>query len=280
MPARRLPWVKLWPELMEREKVRLLTDGQYRTWTYCLLAGSQQPTRWRFQTLEHVAYVTRRPVKDVQALADQHFLDIAEDGVWIHDASEYQDVAPSDILRERSANDPANPPPNIPPTGGEGSRNGRSTLREHSLEKEREIEKESREGDRDTVSAETVSNSAETSPGDDRVDEVYAHFKARVQPRARLCPRKKIAARLKRFSADELREGINHFADDPWWMENNASRGAEWFFESDSRAEQFLLMKPRPAPNVVSMNGAPRKLVDAPPDVPADSPFLKFRGAS
>ncbi len=93
----------------------------------------------------------------------------------------------------------------------------------------------------------------DASPGDDRIDQVYQHFKARVQPRSRLCPRKKIAARLKRFSADELREGIDHFADDPWWMENNASRGAEWFFESDSRSEQFLLMRPRRVSNVLPL---------------------------
>jgi hypothetical protein len=94
------------------------------------------------------------------------------------------------------------------------------------------------------------------SPGDDRVDEVYAHFKARIQPRSRLNPRKKIAARLKRFSVAELKQGIDHFADDPWWMEHNASQGAEWFFESDSRSEHFLLMSPRVS-NVVPLGKQP-----------------------
>src|SRR5207244_1727143 len=79
-------------------------------------------------------------------------------------------------------------------------------------------------------------DSAEPSPGDDRVDAIYQHFKDRVQPKSRLCPRKKIAARLKRFSADELREGIDHFAEDWWWMEHNANQGAAWFFESDGRS--------------------------------------------
>jgi hypothetical protein len=75
---------------------------------------------------------------------------------------------------------------------------------------------------------------------------VFDYYKARVQPRARQFPRKKIGARLKRFSADELRLGIDHFAAHPWWMSHNAQRGAEWFFESDARAEQFLLMEPEP----------------------------------
>lgn len=86
-----------------------------------------------------------------------------------------------------------------------------------------------------------------TDPGSEDVDQVYELFKLKVQPLSRLCPRKRIAARLDRFSAAELRQGIDHFAADPWWMENNATRGADWFFESDSRSEQFLLMKPRPA---------------------------------
>lgn len=135
MPAKRLPWVKLWPELMEREKVRHLSDSQYRTWTYCLLAGSQQPERWRFNSLEHAAYVTRRPMKDVRALADQHFLDSADDGVWIHDAHEYQDVAPSDVARDRLGNGTPGPddhPPNGRGSVGDRSANGRPTLGEDS----------------------------------------------------------------------------------------------------------------------------------------------------
>ncbi len=107
-----------------------------------------------------------------------------------------------------------------------------------------------------SVSDETVSASVDTSAGDDRVDEVYGYFKARVQPRSRLCPRKKIAARLKRFSLPELKQGIDHFADDPWWMEHNADKGAEWFFESDARSEQFLLMRPRAPKNVLPITRA------------------------
>jgi hypothetical protein len=120
-----------------------------------------------------------------------------------------------------------------------------------------------------------LSASADDPPGpggdSDQVDAVYEHFKARVQPKSRLCPRKKIAARLKRFTVDELREGIDHFAEDPWWMEHNAARGAAWFFDSDQHSEQFLLLQPRASPTV------PLRSVGILPDVPPDSPFLKFR---
>lgn len=143
MPARRLPWVKLWPELMESEKVRQLTDSQYRTWTYCMMAGSQQPNRWHFGSLEHAAYVTRRPLKDIQSLAEQRFLEVRDDGVWIHDAEEYQDVSPSDVSRDRS--DKA--PPKDQAMLGEGSANGRTRIEEVSLagagaKRETEIERE------------------------------------------------------------------------------------------------------------------------------------------
>lgn len=240
MPAKRLPFVKLWHELMESDKVRQLTDSQYRTWTYTLMSGSQQPTRWRFNSLEHIAYVTRRPLKDVQGLADMRFLDVQDDVVWIHDAAEYQEVSPSDIGRERSVNGQSKPPPSPGNGSAHHSANGRRTLGERSLEIEIEKEKE------------------KNTP----VDEVYEHFKSRVQPRSRLCPTRKIATRLKRFTPAELIAGIDHFADDPWWMEHCASRGAEWFFESDARSEQFLLMVPRPAANVVQLNRPARTYVD------------------
>jgi hypothetical protein len=80
----------------------------------------------------------------------------------------------------------------------------------------------------------------------DHVLAVYQHFKTRIQPGSRLCPRDKIRLRLKHFAPDELVKAIDHFAEDWWWMENNATRGAEWFFHSDQRVEQFVNMTPRP----------------------------------
>lgn len=145
MPARRLPWVKLWGESMESEKIRQLSDGQYRTWTYCLIASSRLPIRWRFESPEHAAYVTRRPLKDIQILIDRHFLDCREDGVWIHDYSDYQEVSPSDVVRDRSAQEtrsPDEPPRNGRRKVGEASANGRQPLGEHSLEIETEREME------------------------------------------------------------------------------------------------------------------------------------------
>jgi len=73
---------------------------------------------------------------------------------------------------------------------------------------------------------------------------LFAYYKDKIQPAARLCPSEKITNRLKKFTLDELRTAIDHFAADTWWMENNANRGGEWFFHSDARIEQLLLLDP------------------------------------
>lgn len=76
--------------------------------------------------------------------------------------------------------------------------------------------------------------------------ELFDYYRQKIQPNARLNAPDKIRTRLNKFTVDELKAGIDHFAADWWWMENNATRGAAWFFDSDRRSEQFLNLKPRP----------------------------------
>jgi hypothetical protein len=92
--------------------------------------------------------------------------------------------------------------------------------------------------------------------------ELFDYYRQKIQPAARINAPEKIRRRLKRFTVDELKAGIDHFAADAWWMENNGSRGAAWFFDSDKRSEQFLNLAPRakPAP---SANGAATYRTDA-----------------
>lgn len=217
------------------------------------------------------------------ALVEAGFMDVGEDGLTLHDWYEYAGKLNErrEENRERMRKKrTTKPPPHDPRT------NGASAEHVQRTSGARAPATGPNQPDLTNLTSNTVANATasepgETSPGDDRVDEIYAHFKARIQPRSRLCPRKRIAARLKRFTVDELKSGIDHFADDHWWMENNGSQGADWFFESDARAEKFMLLKPRPkATNVVPLNGAPKRPIDAPPEVPADSPFLSYRGAS
>lgn len=87
-------------------------------------------------------------------------------------------------------------------------------------------------------------------PGDSPEQVVFDYYRSKIQPAARLNAPEKIRSRLKRFSVEELKQGIDKFAADSWWMDNNGTRGAAWFFHSDQRSEQFLNLKPR-----VSANG-------------------------
>lgn len=142
MPARRLPWFKLWPEAMRHEKIVLLSDGTFRTWIVVLAAGSEQSIRWRFASVKHAVSVTGRPLKHIRDLIAARLIDESEDGeLWVHDWRQWQDRYESDFaprtLPEDSANAPnklraeeeeereeeketKTPPPTPYPASGEG----------------------------------------------------------------------------------------------------------------------------------------------------------------
>ena len=86
-------------------------------------------------------------------------------------------------------------------------------------------------------------------PAGDVEQSLFDHYRAKIQPKARVNAPEKIRARLKTFSADELRQAIDNFAADWWWMKHNATQGVEWFFRSDRQVERFLNLVPRPEPD-------------------------------
>jgi len=77
------------------------------------------------------------------------------------------------------------------------------------------------------------------------VSEVYEKYKQSINSSAKLTDKgkKKILTRLKSYSVEELGQAMANFSADSWWVENNAHRGVAWFFDSDDRIEQFLLLK-------------------------------------
>lgn len=83
---------------------------------------------------------------------------------------------------------------------------------------------------------------------------LFEHYRERVQPEARVFPRKTIEARLKSFSAAEVTLAIDHFAADEWQKQHNHTRGAPWFFATDERIEHHL----HTLPNQESAHGASR----------------------
>jgi hypothetical protein len=116
MPARRLPWFKLWPEAMRHEKVVLLSDGAFRAWIMTLAAGAEQTTRWRFGSVQHLLRVTGRAEAEVHELISVHLLDVAGNGeVWIHDWRQWQERFASDFTPRTHRNGSANSAPKLPP---------------------------------------------------------------------------------------------------------------------------------------------------------------------
>lgn len=100
----------------------------------------------------------------------------------------------------------------------------------------------------DSVSEDTCPNTEkpkEEKPPNPEIAELFAYYQQKIQPKARIYNASKIAARLKKYELWELLKAIDNFSEDTWWMENNAARGADWFFHSDTRIEGFLNMEPR-----------------------------------
>jgi len=77
--------------------------------------------------------------------------------------------------------------------------------------------------------------------------EIYNYYKEKIQPSSRSSEiaLPKIKSRLKIYTKEELIKTIDLFSKDWWYMENNSTRGATWFFNSDARTEKFLGIVPR-----------------------------------
>lgn len=140
MPAKRLPWFKLWPEAVDHEKIAQLGDPEFRTWITVLARAADQPTRWRFASARHAATTAGRPLRQVKALVAARLLDDCGDsGLWIHDWKQWQ---------ERYASDYDGTPPTLPEDSANGGLNAPSTLRNGHTErsdKKRELRRESKD---------------------------------------------------------------------------------------------------------------------------------------
>jgi hypothetical protein len=92
-------------------------------------------------------------------------------------------------------------------------------------------------------------------PGDDDVRKVFDHWlKARAKPsRTRLTDnrRRRIKARLKTFSADELTQALDAVALDPW-EERARHDDLTQLFRNDEHVEKWLSLKDNPPPQSFS----------------------------
>ncbi len=178
----------------------------------------------------------------VAGLTHAGLWEVIEDGYCVHDYLDYQEPAATTRKKREEAR----------ARSRELRANKNGTSREvHALEVEVDKEEELEEELEEEEEEEEETQSACAPDGasvPDPVDWVWDYYKTEIQPEARICPRDKIRARLKRFAVDELTLGIEHFRDDAWCMEKNRTRGGAWFFHDDNRSEHFLTMEPRAAP--------------------------------
>jgi hypothetical protein len=88
-----------------------------------------------------------------------------------------------------------------------------------------------------------------------KIEDLYAYYKLKINKRSRLIKKaeQKITARLKEYTADELKKAIDNFSQDEWWMKNNAHRGVAWFFHSEDRIEQFINLIPQKLPRKLEL---------------------------
>jgi hypothetical protein len=111
MPAKRIPWFKVWVGATRHEKVAQLDDRAFRTWVELLDGASQQTVRGKFASVEAAAAVVRRPAASIRRLMAVGLLDERADGVWMHDWQDWQRWRPEDAQNGDAS------PPDDPPNG-------------------------------------------------------------------------------------------------------------------------------------------------------------------
>lgn len=83
---------------------------------------------------------------------------------------------------------------------------------------------------------------------DPRVDELFTHFKTKINQNLRMIRDggKHVLTALETYSVDDLKLAIDNAAADTWFMANCASRGFDWFFAADQRIERYYAAKAPP----------------------------------
>lgn len=83
---------------------------------------------------------------------------------------------------------------------------------------------------------------------DRRIKEIHLSYQEKICSGARLTKngRKMIAARLKEYSPDEIKNAITGFSLNKWWMDNHAGEGVEWFFKSEGQIDRWLNLPSSP----------------------------------
>ena len=78
------------------------------------------------------------------------------------------------------------------------------------------------------------------------IDEVFDYYKKTVQPKIGKLPGhlKGIKKALKDFTIEQCKLACDNAMKDDFFLKNNKSKGAEWFFSTATRIERFIQQKP------------------------------------
>lgn len=132
MPNKAVPWLKLWPELVDHEKFAQLTDSESWTWVKALAKSGLQPTRGRYQSVQHAVVVTGRPKKHFERLIGVRLMDLRPDGLWMHDWERWQRWRPEDGLNDDGSPE-YHPPNGTRSTRDEHANGAASAIDEHAM---------------------------------------------------------------------------------------------------------------------------------------------------
>lgn len=105
---------------------------------------------------------------------------------------------------------------------------------QHNMSHKEKIHKEEKE----TASADNTSFSVQRND----VKEVCRYYRERICRTARLDDLAYLAVveRLQQYSLEELKEVIDGFSGDKWFMSRHRYQGINWFFKEDTNMEQWL----------------------------------------
>jgi hypothetical protein len=268
MPAKRLPWFKVWVGATRHEKVATLSDTDFRTWVELLDAAAQQSTRGKFDSAASAAAVVRRPLASVKRLIATRLLDDrGAEGLWLHDWPEWQRWVPDDGASD-SASTPE-PPLNNTRTTHEQHANVNGTTRdlpsrgaERAKTEKGDVEEDVNDGPPAApqrppgVRAAVPKPIPKHLPADaEFVETLVAEYGGKIG--GPLVVREEVEAALNHTASTKCLDQRQYLRT---WLNREVRRGPP--------------RHTRASPTV------PLRSVGIAPDVPPDSPFLKFREVS
>lgn len=114
-----MPWLRLWTDILDSEKVADLDDSTYRGWTFILLGAKRHDKNGLLPPMKRLAYWLRRPEEVVKAwtetLVSVGLLEETPNGLCVHDWPMWQpDKDATGAKRQRAYRERKKSPSGLP----------------------------------------------------------------------------------------------------------------------------------------------------------------------